>query len=335
MNELISIIIPVYNSEKYLAGCLESVLGQTYKELEIIIVDDGSTDSSLSIARSYANTDSHIKFFHKENGGVSSARNKGLEEASGAYVAFVDSDDMLMPDMCEKLIAEFNDNVDMVIGGIRHDFAGSSREYKVSSKLELSPYRTDELFDYLLDIYLINTPCARLYRRLKPGMPCFDEKFAVGEDFLFNLTYMDNMKNNIIAIPDIVYLYNRDNDGAATSRFRRTDLDNEIELNRAINTFREKHGCKHFRGDVVDRRLYINGMNFLLNVFGSNIDYSSKRKILHEAFSKQDYYDVCTVKYRKSIKEDIYRFFCKNRYMAMIEVYYNVYCFLRRSLKHG
>ncbi|MDO4439422.1 MAG: glycosyltransferase family 2 protein [Eubacteriales bacterium] len=335
MDKLISIIIPVYNSEKYLADCLETVIAQTYAELEIIIVDDGSKDKSLDIANKYALRDSRIKVIHKENGGVSSARNRGLAEAKGEFITFVDSDDKLAPDMCEKLISAFDDDVDMVIAGVRHDFAKESKEYKVSSRLELSPDRADELFDKLLDLYFINTPCAKLYRRLDKGLPLFDEKFALGEDFLYNLAYMDSMKNKIIAIPDVVYFYNRCNEASATAHFRRADIDNEICLNRAINAFRKRHGSKPAKGDIIDRRLYVNGMNHLLRVFGSDISSAEKREILRETLSKQDYYEVCTVRYRKSIKEDIYRFLCKKKCIFMIELYYKVYCLLRRSMGRG
>ena len=90
---MISVIIPVYNVEKYLRKCLDSILKQTYKDVEIILVDDGSKDASGAICDEYANTDVRIKVLHKENGGVSSARNVGLCLATGEYVTFIDADD--------------------------------------------------------------------------------------------------------------------------------------------------------------------------------------------------------------------------------------------------
>ena len=101
--ELISIIIPVYNVEKYIRFCLDSVINQTYKNLEIIIVDDGSKDSSGQIADEYAVKDSRIKVIHKENGGLSDARNVGLDAITGKYVAFLDSDDVITLDFYEYL----------------------------------------------------------------------------------------------------------------------------------------------------------------------------------------------------------------------------------------
>ena len=115
INPLVSVIIPVYNVEKYLEECVNSVLNQTYKNIEIILVDDGSTDSSGTMCDSFAEHHNNIKVYHKSNGGQSTARNMGLEEAQGKYIYFLDSDDIIVPDALEKLcnIAE-TDSSDVV-----------------------------------------------------------------------------------------------------------------------------------------------------------------------------------------------------------------------------
>ena len=100
----LSVIIPVYNAEKYLCKCIESLLSQTYTNLEIILVDDGSKDDSLSICREYEKADSRVKCFHKENGGLSSARNYGLDRATGEYITFVDSDDVISLDFFSSAV---------------------------------------------------------------------------------------------------------------------------------------------------------------------------------------------------------------------------------------
>ena len=103
MDELISIIIPVYNVESYLQKCLDSIINQTYKNIEIIIIDDGSTDKSFEICDNYKLLDNRIEVVHKQNGGLSDARNYGLEIATGQYISFVDSDDVIHPQMIEIL----------------------------------------------------------------------------------------------------------------------------------------------------------------------------------------------------------------------------------------
>ncbi len=107
--DLISIIVPVYNVEKYLRKCIDSIVNQTYKNLEIILVDDGSTDDSGKICDEFAEKDGRIKVIHKENGGLSSARNAGLEIAAGKYLGFVDSDDYIAQDMYESMYAAINE----------------------------------------------------------------------------------------------------------------------------------------------------------------------------------------------------------------------------------
>ena len=103
LNDTVSIIVPIYNKEKYLEKCLDSILGQTYRDLEIILVDDGSTDNSLSSCQRYAEKDLRIKIYHKPNGGVSSARNLGLEKSTGTLISFADPDDSLHAECIERL----------------------------------------------------------------------------------------------------------------------------------------------------------------------------------------------------------------------------------------
>ena len=110
MSSLVSVIVPVYNSTAYLKRCVDAILAQTYKDLEVVLVDDGSTDDSLDICREYAKNDSRVKVFHKENGGSSSARNVGIKEATGEYICFCDSDDYYEPDIVENLMKVFNEN---------------------------------------------------------------------------------------------------------------------------------------------------------------------------------------------------------------------------------
>ena len=100
--ELISVIVPVYKVEKYLDRCVESIVGQTYENLEIILVDDGSPDSCGDMCDAWAQRDSRVKVVHKKNGGLSDARNAGVEASTGAWIGFSDSDDYIAPDMYER-----------------------------------------------------------------------------------------------------------------------------------------------------------------------------------------------------------------------------------------
>lgn len=118
MDDLISVIVPVYNTEKYLRKCIESILSQSYKNIELVLINDGSTDSSAEICREYLDKDKRCYYFEKENGGLSDARNYGIERAKGEYITFVDSDDFLMDLALEKLHATaLLAEADLAIGG--------------------------------------------------------------------------------------------------------------------------------------------------------------------------------------------------------------------------
>lgn len=141
MSELISIIVPVYNVDKYLSKCLDSIINQTYKNLEIILVDDGSTDASSKICDEYAESDERITVIHKKNAGLSSARNAGLDIAKGDYIGFVDSDDYIDAYMYENLYAAaIKNNVKLVICG---HFV--EKDDKIS--IEISPIDEERLYD--------------------------------------------------------------------------------------------------------------------------------------------------------------------------------------------
>lgn len=142
-NELISIIVPVYNVEQYLEKCVNSIVNQTYKNLEIILVDDGATDSSGKLCDELAKIDNRIKVYHKENGGLSDARNYGVERATGDYIGFVDSDDYIDAEMYEKLYEAIKkENVDVaecnlkIIYPEREELFTEQNYYNVCTKQE-------------------------------------------------------------------------------------------------------------------------------------------------------------------------------------------------------
>lgn len=122
----ISVIVPIYNTERYLHRCIDSILAQTYTNFELLLIDDGSTDSSGAICDEYAQKESRVRVFHKENGGVSSARNLGLDKASGEWIAFVDSDDWLRDRYLEAFISQLDQNSQIIIQGI--EIVGIHRE---------------------------------------------------------------------------------------------------------------------------------------------------------------------------------------------------------------
>lgn len=137
-DELVSIIVPVYNLEEYVRECIESILAQTYTNLDIILINDGSVDGSSEIIKSYLNRDSRIRFFEKENGGLTSTRNYGLERAHGQWIMHVDGDDWIDPEMVESLLrTAYREKADVVISGLRFVFPSGIKEYKaINARLD-------------------------------------------------------------------------------------------------------------------------------------------------------------------------------------------------------
>lgn len=163
--EKISIIVPVYNVEKYLNECIDSIINQTYKNLEIILVDDGSTDSSYSICEDYKNKDDRIKVFHKENGGLSSARNFGIEKVSGDLLFFVDSDDYIDINTIGSLYDDLKKyDVDIACCTYNRIF-DNKIEYYGDNENNTYIFNKEEALKFMLSCYGIASITMKLYKK--------------------------------------------------------------------------------------------------------------------------------------------------------------------------
>ena len=218
----ISIIVPVYNVEKYLRKCVDSILNQTFKDFELILVDDGSTDSSGKICDEYNLKDNRIKVIHKENGGLSSARNAGLDIAQGEYIGFVDSDDWIELDMYEELykICKEND-ADVGIVGINY---GGASEKKKSKKIEI--YSNKLILDDL--VYNkgkeITWPAwNKLWLKKVIGESRFKEG-RIYEDGLFLYSLSSKIKK-VAKIDYEAYNYRMDNESITRSKISKKQVD--------------------------------------------------------------------------------------------------------------
>ena len=209
----ISIIIPIYNTCRYLPNCIESVLNQSFSDFELLLVDDGSTDGSDMVCDEYAEKDGRIQVFHKENGGVSSARNLGLDYARGEWVLFIDSDDLLPSNALGLLMTKVDRDVDMVYGAIRKfdevnetlETIAVDLEKKLSVEEALDAFIVPKQRHGDWQRYLFN----RIYRLsiIKEFGVRFITDIHYKEDGLFVVQYLCRCDNRVVCIPDIVYLY--------------------------------------------------------------------------------------------------------------------------------
>lgn len=201
---LISVIVPVYKVEKYLDFCIQSIVNQTYKNLEIILVDDGSPDNCPQLCDEWATQDQRIKVVHKENGGVSSARNRGILSASGKYIVFVDSDDAIHEDLIQQLIISKNDNDGTLVAPLIDRFV-NDRDIKSGGFNYITRTLSDKninmaRYGMFLHGILFETNIIRNNELF------FDERLNNLEDVLFLGLYLA-FTNKVIIIENKLYFY--------------------------------------------------------------------------------------------------------------------------------
>lgn len=212
---MISVIVPVYRAEVFLDKCVQSVLAQTYKDIELLLIDDGSPDRCPEMCDRWTTLDNRVKAIHKPNGGVSSARNKGLEIAQGEYIAFVDSDDTLTEDALEKLIKDIKSTkADATFGSFQFQYGDKLQPHSLRLSKGLYAF-TDVLPDFIddgtLSGFLLGSVCGGIYKSeiIKLNNLHFVEGLKNNEDGLFNFEFALVAKNfSVIDTP--VYNYRQD-----------------------------------------------------------------------------------------------------------------------------
>ncbi len=241
-----SIIVPVYNAEKYINKCVDSILAQTYEDFELLLINDGSKDNSGNICDDYANKDKRVRVIHKENGGVSSARNLGLDLANGDYVMFVDSDDWLEIDALKNLYAKAN-GCSFVIAGYNvvtlYRTAAHGLEDKKVSKTELvEEYRKLNGKNLIMTV-----PWGKLYKRdiiEKYGIR-FDTTMKMAEDTKFTIEFSQRVEDACF-ISEIIYNYNCTNVTSITKGYLGETYLYRLKVYYALKAWFESTGCEKY-----------------------------------------------------------------------------------------
>ena len=223
-NPTISIIIPIYNTAKYLPNCLDSIVNQTYKNLEIILIDDGSTDNSYKIAAEYAKKDSRIKLIYQKNTGQSAARNHGIKLATGEYISFIDSDDQIAKDFIKKLLQPFSQqNTVISVCGIHYKRLKQKSVSNVYINSIRKIRKSESYKAYIL--YLLATDgrmyssVNKLYKANIVKKLSFDTTLNFAEDTKFVLDYLNQAQGEINFVLEPLYIYNF---GTETSTIKST-----------------------------------------------------------------------------------------------------------------
>lgn len=253
---MISIIVPVYNRENKVGSCIASILNQTYTDLELILVDDGSTDNSVAVCEEYAKQDKRIRIIQKENGGVSSARNRGIEEAGGEYLQFVDSDDTIDKEMTQKLYEAVQKNqADEAICGFR-EIHGRTRGDVIripQKECVTTVAKMESEVEHLILNCLLQSCCNKLYKKEKIK-EFFSKDYTYGEDLLFNLAYLKNIET-VAFVPKAYYEYDCRGE-SITSSYRENEIEIRITLMKEVFAFCETYlEGKQVMGEFADKTM--------------------------------------------------------------------------------
>ncbi len=218
---LVSVIVSVYNTMQWLAECIESIRNQTLSDIEIILVDDGSTDYSGVICDAYAEIDSRIRVLHQENKGVSFARNAGMDHVSGTYIMFCDSDDCVAPEWCASAVELAQQYPEAMVSLTFADVDANGVHPNVYSESEdVTIFRQGEYFKFLKSQFALNVSnkifCANILNKYNLK---FIEDISLGEDFYFASSYLEKMRYIVLKNSEPLCFYRRWSTETLSSRF--------------------------------------------------------------------------------------------------------------------
>lgn len=326
---LVSVIVPVYNVVQYLEKCLTSIMNQTYRYLEILVIDDGSTDHSGEICDRMAAIDERIRVVHQKNAGVSSARNKGLDICSGLYVLFVDSDDWLEPEMIELMVSAIEKtNTDLAVCELNDVYPqenGSLLPIRRNLLTDFENFDVISINDFYLHVYSHSAIlCNKLFKRGIISEKRLQTDKTYGEDALFCLDILENAASAVIVAKPL-YNYLREREGSVLSKPINHSslewLDNSTTLFKALS----KHGVPE--AGVNRIRIAIGEvLHKIPERQWKNNEYEVYTKKCHQAARVPSSIDVvkyyCSAEFQKrnKIAFAIYRIFSEKCFMYLRHV---------------
>lgn len=338
MGNKISIVVPVYNSEKTIKKCLNSIINQTFLDMDILIIDDGSTDGSAAICDEYVHKDCRIKVIHKGNGGVSSARNVGIDECQTRYIMFVDSDDFLDETICEKLYKLIiSHNTGMACCGFVREFHKddafvTSVEILPGSKGIFSLEDLRQQFGYLYEKTLASTPCCKIYDM--DVINSFNLKFTtdiyLGEDMLFNLQYLRH-SYTIVFLNEALYHYiNNSDNNSLTHKFEKNKFDFfQIQFNET-EKFCMDMGLQQSMSSV--SKMYLKGCFIVIEnllIWRKNCTKNKVNDYIYMVISSEVTKKAVRIRKKRDIEYFIYQNILKTNNLFVVKIF----ALARNSLK--
>ena len=308
---LISIIVPIYNVEKYLDRCIESIINQTYKNLEIILVDDGSPDNCPKMCEDWAKKDKRIKVIHKENGGISEARNVGINNATGDYIAFVDSDDFIDKEMYEKLLQNLiRTNSDISICSMIYYYENDQIKELKNNDASFFIYDDIKKYDNLFNenVFSFIVVWNKLYKK-----EIFKElrfpKDKINED-AFIAHQLLNLSHKIVYTKEKLYYYVQHENSIMHQEFNIKKLD-ELEAYKNQMLFFQKEKFQNTQYPKLSLQKYMNYIIIFycrLRYYNKNNQYQTQIDNLQDEYKKY-YKEIMkkNISYKQKIRYIIFR----------------------------
>lgn len=339
---LVSIIVPIYNAEEYLPACLDSIINQDLKEIEIILIDDGSTDDSGKIADRYAARDSRIRVIHQENAHLSASRNAGMQWVKGEYTAFIDADDWIETDMFSSMykVAKREDS-DVVICSVTVEYTKDNTTYFEKVNLEYTernPMNFYSLFVELSQLHLLNYAWNKLYRTqlLRDRMLCFHVE-APFEDIAFNLQVLKEAKT-ISVMPDTYYHYIRRDVNTIITSFRPGFLEAHKQKEEIFQSFFNQFGVDRAISDDYLYKMKVRDYRvFLYTLYRPGAKLSRKERldiIQTKYFSSSVLKKIVKETAPEDIHQKIFRELLLHTSPLLTDLCCSFLLYLRYSLEH-
>ncbi|WP_138205973.1 glycosyltransferase family 2 protein [Haloimpatiens lingqiaonensis] len=333
----ITVAIPIYNAGKYLENCIKSVMNQTFEELQILLINDGSTDNSGEICDIYAKKDLRIEVYHKENAGVSETRNFAITKAEGKYICFVDSDDEIDKCMIENLYESIEIfNADMAICG--HKSVCVEKDKRKVIEHECSEFNgtTKEFLD-VIDVFLnsesVQGPCGKLYKvsTIQNNKIHFPIELSFGEDTMFVYSYL-RVCNSIVSIPNCYYSYMKWNYTSLSSTVREDKINIYLQLYDELKYLLEKFNITN-KQDMIEKKICVSAISCITELYDTNKNITKKLKrniISTTIFNEKVLY--CFSKQSNSNKQNrLIYFLAKRKLIGILQLYFNIKEFIRKK----
>lgn len=288
---VVSVIVPVYNVEKYLRRCVESIMAQTYTDLEIILVDDGAQDGSPLLCDQLATEDARIKVIHQKNVGLGYARNSGLQLVTGDYVTFVDSDDYIGRSHIEALHSALTKNNSDAVLGFYTSVNEKGEEVSKKSKLEIGVYERERLEKEILlpligtdegcpyDTVVEASSCMNMYRMSlvkEHSIRFTSEREAVAEDQFFNIDFFAHA--NSVTVTDINDYFYYENQQSISRRYDEKRFARTVNYYHLLSQKAKQHGMTNLIGNRIERSFLMKTRVAIKHIVLSKLDFSSKKR---------------------------------------------------------